>query len=110
MKVTLPTVLLVMLGVFMLCVLPGAAYMAGRSSVHCPDTTVELERADGELRKLMLTVDSAHAETARWHARYDSLRNAPAKTIKQRINETRDHLRGAGFDALVDSLGARPES
>lgn len=109
MKVTLPTVLLVMLGVFLLCVLPGAAYMAGRSSVHCPDTAAELERADGELRKLMLTVDSAHAETARWRTLYDSLLHAPVKPTKQRIHETRDHLRGLGFDALVDSLGTKPD-
>lgn len=87
----------------------GAAWFAGRASVHCPDTTAELERADGDLRRMMLIVDSAHVETARWQYRYDSLRGIDRKPVTQHIHETRHYLRGLGFDALVDSLGARPD-
>lgn len=89
--------------------LPLAAWYAGRASVHCPDTTAEQERADGELRRMMQVADSAHAETARWQARYDSLRSTRQRPVNQQIHETRHYLRGLGLDALVDSLGARPD-
>lgn len=87
--------------------LPLAAWYAGRASVHCPDTTAELERAEGDLRRMMVIADSAQAETARWQARYDSLRRK--RPVTQQIHETRHYLRGLGLDALVDSLGARPD-
>lgn len=85
------------------------AWYAGRASVHCPDTAAEQERADGELRRMMVILDSAHMETARWQYRYDSLWNVPRKPIKQHVDETRDRLHSLGLDALVDSLSARPE-
>lgn len=89
--------------------LPLAAWFAGRASVNCPDTMAELERAEGELRRMMVILDSAHMETARWQYRYDSLWNVPRKPIKQHVDETRDRLHSLGFDALVDSLSAKPE-
>lgn len=89
--------------------LPLAAWYAGRASVHCPDTMAELDRAEGDLRRMMVIVDSARAETARWQARYDSLRSSRQRPVKQQIHETRHYLRGLGLDALVDSLGAKPD-
>lgn len=89
--------------------LPLAAWYAGRASVHCPDTMAELDRAEGELRRMMVIADSAQAETTRWQARYDSLREAAQRPVNQQIHETRHYLRGLGLDALVDSLGARPD-
>lgn len=89
--------------------LPLAAWYAGRASVHCPDTAAELERADGELRRMTVLADSAHAETQRWQARFDSLARVKQKPITLVTHETRDRLRSAGLDALVDSLGARPD-
>lgn len=89
--------------------LPLAAWYAGRASVHCPDPQAEQERAEGELRRMIQVADSAQAETARWQARYDSLRSTRQRPVKQQIHETRHYLRGLGLDALVDSLGARPD-
>lgn len=67
--------------------LPLAAWYAGRASVHCPDTMAELDRAEGELRRMMVIADSAQAETARWQARYDSLRSTRQRPVKQQIHE-----------------------
>lgn len=89
--------------------LPLAAWYAGRASVHCPDPQAELERTEGELRRMMVIADSAQAETARWQARFDSLARVKQKPITLVTHETRDRLRSAGLDALVDSLGAKPE-
>lgn len=103
------TTALAVAALLLLIGLPLAAWFAGRASVHCPDTAAEQERADGELRRMMQVADSAHAETARWQYRYDSLWNVPRKPIKQHVDETRDRLHSLGFDALVDSLSAKPE-
>lgn len=89
--------------------LPFGAWHAGRASVHCPDMAAEQERADGDLRRMMVVTDSARAETARWQARYDSLLGIDRKHLTQHIHETRHYLRGLGLGALVDSLGARPD-
>lgn len=89
--------------------LPLTAWIAGRASVHCPDTMAELDRAEGELRRMTVIAESAQAETARWQARYDSLRSIRQRPVNQQIHETREHLRGLGLDALVDSLSARPQ-
>lgn len=89
--------------------LPLAAWYAGRASVHCPDTTAELERAEGDLRRMMVIADSAQAETARWQSRYDSLRSTRQRPVTQQIHATRHYLRALGLDALVDSLSARPD-
>lgn len=109
MKATIPTFPLVFVGLALLCGLPLAAWYAGRASVHCPDAEAERERAEGELRRMMQENDSAHAQTHRWQALYDSLAVIKRKPITLIVHETRHHLRSLGLDALVDSIGARPD-
>lgn len=102
-------VIVAVVALLLLSGLPLAAWYAGRASVHCPDTTAEQERAEGELRRMIQVADSAQAETARWQSRYDSLRSTRQRPVTQQIHATRHYLRALGLDALVDSLGARPD-
>jgi hypothetical protein len=87
------------------------AFLAGRSSVHCPvPDRSALDSLRGALAGQQAMLSAASAKAERLKAMLDSAQAAPRPTIKQRVEDAYTARNGSAVHALIERMDAGPDS